>query len=693
MDIAGDRRAQSVQVGVVILFGFLVLAFAGYQATVVPQQNGEVEFNHFEEVETQVSELRSDAMDAAADERSRSVDVDLGTRYPARSIAVNPSPVSGSLRTSNVGAVEVNSLGTDASALCSDSGASPIESRSVVYRPNYNQYREARNVTFENTFVARGFQNGNRYGPQSLVVPDADGTTEINLQVLTGSLSGSGEETRTVNLYPSRTFEQTFSVTSQFSIVVPSRVPPSEWEDELLSEAIDQGVVVDVTDADDGDTDRVRIHFDPVSDYAVSCSVVGLNAQPAYVPPSSSGSAGSGGPGSGDGAYATVWQSPAGQTGTSSCNEEDCTFDAGAGGTLTLTADTEPTADDTDVVFAVNNTSVATVTPETDTTGPEGEASTDLTPITDGVVKVYASSGGSGDAINVTVTNAGGAGAGQVVFEDQDDDVLRTTDGNGGLTTISTSHGDITALGPSETDYTGDGTADVPFVENNRLYYVNASGSPQVVDSSGVVDGSRLGIGDWDGDLTVEVTYVRNGYLWQVEYGESPEPLCQNGNTNCSDAQKYDASAVSGVGDYATSVVGNELVYVDSSDAIRYVNTQSGGSIPTGATVETANAVSPPADFNNDGALEVAYVDNTQSTISLVNSSGPAGQITGINKAGYYSLGAMDWKGSATGTPAVIYVETGANKLYYADATDGSNGKLTNENGQDEKAKTDSDVT
>jgi hypothetical protein len=408
MDIAGDRRAQSVQVGVVILFGFLVLAFAGYQATVVPQQNGEVEFNHFEEVGTQVSELRSDAMDAAADERSRSVDVDLGTRYPARSIAVNPSPVSGSLRTSNVGAVEVNSLGTDASALCSDSGASPIESRSVVYRPNYNQYREARNVTFENTFVARGFQNGNRYGPQSLVVPDAGGTTEINLQVLTGSLSGSGEETTTVNLYPSRTFERTFSVTSQFSIVVPSRVPPSEWEDELLSEAIDQGVVVDVTDADDGDTDRVRIHFDPVSDYAVSCSVVGLNAQPAYVPPSSSGSGGSGGPGSGDGAYATVWQSPAGQTGTSSCNEEDCTFDAGAGGTLTLTADTEPTADDTDVVFAVNNTSVATVTPETDTTGPEGEASTDLTPITDGVVKVYASSGGSGDAINVTISNAGG---------------------------------------------------------------------------------------------------------------------------------------------------------------------------------------------------------------------------------------------------------------------------------------------
>jgi len=148
MDIAGDRRAQSVQVGVVILFGFLLLAFAGYQATVVPQQNGEVEFNHFDEVGTQVSELRSDAIDAVADERSPSAEIELGTRYQPRLISINPSPVSGSLRTNNVGAVEVSGFGPSTSDLCSDSGAIPIESRSVVYRPNYNQYREARNVTF-----------------------------------------------------------------------------------------------------------------------------------------------------------------------------------------------------------------------------------------------------------------------------------------------------------------------------------------------------------------------------------------------------------------------------------------------------------------------------------------------------------------------------------------------------------------
>ncbi|MDZ7746206.1 MAG: hypothetical protein U5K28_06720 [Halobacteriales archaeon] len=48
----GDTRGQSVQVGVIILFAFAIIAFTSYQAVVVPQQNQQVEFDHNQEVQS-----------------------------------------------------------------------------------------------------------------------------------------------------------------------------------------------------------------------------------------------------------------------------------------------------------------------------------------------------------------------------------------------------------------------------------------------------------------------------------------------------------------------------------------------------------------------------------------------------------------------------------------------------------------
>ena len=45
MRFTRDRRGQSVVVGTVILFGFLILALASYQAFAVPAQNNQAEFD------------------------------------------------------------------------------------------------------------------------------------------------------------------------------------------------------------------------------------------------------------------------------------------------------------------------------------------------------------------------------------------------------------------------------------------------------------------------------------------------------------------------------------------------------------------------------------------------------------------------------------------------------------------------
>ena len=54
MDFWGDERGQPVQIGFILLFGILVLAFAGYQGYVVPNQNSQVEFQHSQESSNEI---------------------------------------------------------------------------------------------------------------------------------------------------------------------------------------------------------------------------------------------------------------------------------------------------------------------------------------------------------------------------------------------------------------------------------------------------------------------------------------------------------------------------------------------------------------------------------------------------------------------------------------------------------------
>ena len=59
MEFQSDRRSQSTVIGVVVLFGFFILALSLYQAQVVPQQNAETEFDHFQEAKNEFTVLRT----------------------------------------------------------------------------------------------------------------------------------------------------------------------------------------------------------------------------------------------------------------------------------------------------------------------------------------------------------------------------------------------------------------------------------------------------------------------------------------------------------------------------------------------------------------------------------------------------------------------------------------------------------
>jgi len=99
MQLSHDRRGQSVVIGSVIIFGFLILSLSLYQVQVVPQQNGQVEFQHSEQVRNDLVDLRAGILQAGSVDRSQYQTVRLGTTYSTRVFALNPPSPAGTIRT------------------------------------------------------------------------------------------------------------------------------------------------------------------------------------------------------------------------------------------------------------------------------------------------------------------------------------------------------------------------------------------------------------------------------------------------------------------------------------------------------------------------------------------------------------------------------------------------------------------
>jgi hypothetical protein len=299
MSMQGDR-GQAIQIGALILFAFLVTALALNQALVVPQNNAEVESRHFSEVQDDFSELRSKSIGAARTGTSRAVSIDLGVRYPPRSLTVNPPPVSGSLRTTNEGVIEftgdppitANEACTEAST--DDSKASNARTRSLVYRPQYNEYNAPNRIAFENTVVAREFESGARYSAQNLVVNDSD-ATEINLVLLPDGVSRTQTASSTMVLKPSRQATNKTDASDSFTLVVPSTVEPAVWRNELLADQMvgAGGPIRSISDNTSTSTERIDIEFAQGA-YEVSCAALGAGDAPSITPPDTSSSSATG---------------------------------------------------------------------------------------------------------------------------------------------------------------------------------------------------------------------------------------------------------------------------------------------------------------------------------------------------------------------------------------------------------------
>ena len=303
MRFRGDDRAVTVQIGAVILLGFLVVSLSLYQATVVPNENRQIEFQHNQRVQSDMLEVRNAILGTAATGSAAPAIVELGAQYPTRTVAVNPSPPSGTPSTSELGNISVkNATADDAST----SGADYPETadfwngttrnyttKSLEYRPSYANYDNAPTTVYENGLVYNRFRSGNVTRSGQPVVAG----TRISLVALDGELSRGGSSSlladpRAVSV-STRTISITnASATENVSVVVPSELEAQDWTD-LLNETGDYDPAADpndgayvyrVADRPNG----VELYFERGETYQLKLSKIGVGSgvgatEPAYL--------------------------------------------------------------------------------------------------------------------------------------------------------------------------------------------------------------------------------------------------------------------------------------------------------------------------------------------------------------------------------------------------------------------------
>ncbi len=255
--VSDDTRAVTPVLAFVLLFGIGVIAFSGYQAYQVPQQNQAVEFEHLQTVENDLVQVRAAVLRAGQSDVRELATVQLGTTYPARLFAINPPPPSGTLQTSDRYDIQFES-------------SSDLPTRFLKYEPGYNELPSSP-VWYENSVLYR------EAGDDIIILEDQELVTDdgtLELTALQQEFREQGAGRVTVNFYPKQ--DRTGS-TIEGDVTIPTRLDGEEYWDDALS---DVGIYAGVDTGEDSPyPDGVNaLGFENVSD--INVNAVGIRDPP-----------------------------------------------------------------------------------------------------------------------------------------------------------------------------------------------------------------------------------------------------------------------------------------------------------------------------------------------------------------------------------------------------------------------------
>jgi hypothetical protein len=251
----------------------------------VPNQNAEVEFNHNQDVQTDMQELRNSLLDVQSVRRGniisehRPIRIQLGTNYPSRLIALNPPRPSGRLNTVEPESdVEIRNANIENGDEFQE-GANPNvvlnshPTKFLSYQPNYNEYQNAPNTNFEHSLLYNDFNDPRLTAADQTVI--SANSNQITLLLYEGDFSRSSSQALT--LAPRTVDGPTDPVEIKpdgevIKLALPTNAP-DRWEASLENidhaslndeESSDNEVIIDL-DIDEIDADSYQLRMARVS--------------------------------------------------------------------------------------------------------------------------------------------------------------------------------------------------------------------------------------------------------------------------------------------------------------------------------------------------------------------------------------------------------------------------------------------
>ncbi|EMA66547.1 hypothetical protein C461_10918 [Halorubrum aidingense JCM 13560] len=257
-------------IGTVILFGFLILALSLYQVQVVPQENAQVEFQHFEEVQNDLVEVRNAVSSAGQSERPQFVDVRLGTNYQTRLFAINPPAPAGTLQTSRPYNITI----TDESGETEN-----VSTRFVRYRPGYNELQVG-SIWYDNSAL---YLDERESGSRAVIIEDQNLVTDndtLRITALQNEFQASGTRRVALELYPADDAATLSQLDGELTVSIPTRLGA---DDGYWNESIENGSVTYLGVDDDGypssdDVSALRLRVDSPDNITVNS--VGVQSEP-----------------------------------------------------------------------------------------------------------------------------------------------------------------------------------------------------------------------------------------------------------------------------------------------------------------------------------------------------------------------------------------------------------------------------
>lgn len=245
-------RGQVVIIEVILLLALLITVIALYQAFGVPDQNNQAEFEHNQEVQSDLLDLRNSLLDVRSSRESqisrdhRSIRVRLGLQYPSRILGINPPDPQGTLRTQEYGEISIKGA-TVAGQFNGDPEANLLDTthdtKTLMYEPGYNEYPTPPITVLEHSLGYNQLEFSDRSLTKQRIVSGE--SNAINIVLFDGDIHERGYEAildpKTIDGPTERVPIEAEEAGEDFEIVLPTKSPEVWTSDRVIGEAFEEG--------------------------------------------------------------------------------------------------------------------------------------------------------------------------------------------------------------------------------------------------------------------------------------------------------------------------------------------------------------------------------------------------------------------------------------------------------------------